>query len=123
MTTTNPTFECIAERGLEYRATPDGPMQKAIVRLGKPYFVPPPPGEEESLWGHWVGPFEIAVEGMALRSSNAQGMDAVQALQLAMVRIGLDLQHTFPGQFAIEGGNGGETGFPTASGVDRPPNT
>lgn len=116
MTTTTPTFDCIAERELEYRATPDGPVQKAIVRLGRPYYEAPPPGEEDSQWGRWVGPFEIEIEGGAVRSSSrTYGMDAVQALQLAMVMIGLDLEHLYPGEFNIEGGNGGETGFPTTT--------
>lgn len=109
----NPTFDCIAERELEYREKPDGPILKAIVRVGRPYFEAPLPEEADSNSGSWVCPFEIIVEGKDVRSSQAYGMDAVQALQLAMVKVGLDLQHTFPGQFAIEGGNGGETGFPT----------
>ena len=113
MTTTSPTFDCIAERKLEYRENPDGAARKAIVRLGRPYFEAPPPGAEDSQWGHWVGPFEIEIEGGAVRSSQTYGMDAIQALQLAMVMIGLDLQHIHPGQFSIEGGNGGDTGFPT----------
>ena len=111
MTTTHTSFDCIAERELEYRATPDAPVQKAIVRLGRPYFVPPPPGEENSLWGHWVGPFEIEIEGGQVRSSQTSGMDAIQALQLAMEMIGLDLRHTYPGQFTIAGGNA-DPGFP-----------
>jgi len=38
-------------------------------------------------------------------------MDAIQALQLAMEMIGLDLRHTYPGQFTIAGGNA-DPGFP-----------
>ena len=114
MTTTSPTFDCIAERALEYRATPNAPVQKAIVRLGKPYFEAPPPGEEDSQWGRWVGPFEIQIEGGEVRSSQTYGMDAIQALQLAMAMIGLDLKHLYPGEFTIEGGNS-ETGFPTSA--------
>jgi hypothetical protein len=108
------SFDCIAERELEYRASPDVPVQKAIVRLGRPYFDPPPPGEEESNSGSWIGPFEIEIEGGNVWSSYAGGMDAVQALQLAMVRIGLDLKHLYPGEFTIEGGQA-ETGFPTST--------
>lgn len=118
MNTIRVPFDCIAERELEYRATPGGRVQKAIVRLGRPYFEPPPPEEVDFNSGSWVGPFEVEVDEVGVRSSQAYGVDAVQALQLPMVRIGLDLQHTYPGQFAIEGGNGGETGFPIA--VTRP---
>ncbi len=107
-------FDCIAERELEYRATPDARIQKATIRLGRPYFVPPPPGEEESQWGHWVGAFEIVVEVEEVRSSQTYGMDAIQALQLALVMIGLDLEHTYPGKFTLEGGNS-ETGFPEST--------
>ena len=114
MTTTTPTFDCIAERELEYRATPDGPIQKATIRLGKPYFVPPPSGEEEDISGHWVGAFEIEIERGEVRSSQTYGMDAIQALQLALVKIGLDLEHTYPGKFTIEGGQA-ETGFPMST--------
>lgn len=109
--TVNSTFDCIAERELEYRATPDASVKKAIVRLGRPYFVPPPAGEEESQWGHWAGPFEIEIEGEAIRSELTEGTDGIQALQLAMFRAGLALRHLFPGQFTIEGGDCA-TGFP-----------
>jgi len=115
MNTTSSTFDCIAERKLEYRLTPDAPVQKAVVRLGRPYFVPPPLGEEVSLWGHWVGPFQIEIEGEGVRSEQAEGTDGIQALQLAMFRAGLALEHLYPGQFNIEGGNGGETCFPTST--------
>lgn len=112
--TTNPTFDCIASRELEYREKPDAPVKKAIVRLGRPYFVPPPPGEEESQWGHWAGPFEIEIEGEGIRSEQTEGTDGIQAVQLAMFRAGLALRHLYPGQFTIEGGNS-ETGFPTSA--------
>ena len=108
------TFDCIAERELEYRERPDGSPRKAIVRMGRPYFAPPPPGEEEWNSGSWIGPFEIEIEGGNVRSSYAGGMDAVQALQLAMVMVGLDLKHLYPGEFTIEGGQA-ETGFPTGT--------
>ena len=110
----DPTFDCIAERELEYREKPDATPCKAIVRLARPYFVPPPAGEEEETSGSWIGPFEIEIEGGNVRSSYAGGMDAVQAIQLAMVRIGLDLKHLYPGEFTIEGGQA-ETGFPTSA--------
>jgi hypothetical protein len=111
--TTTTTFDCVAERELEYRATPDAPIQKAIVRIGRPYFVPPPTGQEEEIWGHWVGAFEIEVEGIGTRSEQAEGMDGVQALQLAMFRVGLALRHLYPGEFTI--GGGGDPGFPTST--------
>ena len=114
MITTTPTFDCIAERELEYRATPDGPIQKATIRLGKPYFVPPPSGEEEEISGHWVGAFEIEIAGEGIRSLQTEGTDGIQALQLAMVRIGLTLRYLYPGQFTLEGGNS-ETGFPEST--------
>ena len=113
MSGTTPAFDCIAERTLEYRETPDATSRKAIVRMGRPYFVPPPPGAEDCEWGTWVGPFEIAVEGRAVRSSCAFGADAIQALQLALVHIGLDLQYHHPGQFTQDGHT--EIGFPTSS--------
>ena len=113
MTKANPTFECIAERELEYREKPDCAPRKAIVRLGRPYFEPPPAEEAAVNSGSWVGPFEIEVDGVGIRSSQAYGMDGVQALHLAMVKVGLDLHHTYPGQFNIEGGHGGESGFPS----------
>jgi hypothetical protein len=110
---TTPTFDCIAERELEYRETPEAPAVKAIVRVGRPYFAPPAPGEEDWNSGAWVGPFEIVIEGKEVRSSHAHGEDAVQALQLAMVRIGLTLQHLYPGYFTQDGH--AEIGFPTST--------
>jgi hypothetical protein len=113
-TTTTTTFDCIAERELEYREKTDVPPCKAVVRLGRPYFDPPPPGQEGWNSGNWVGPFEIAVEGKTVRSSRAFGADAIQALQLAMVHVGLDLQQCYPGQFTLQGGQS-ETGFPSST--------
>ena len=113
MATTAYVFDCIAERELEYRETPDSTFRKAIVRLGRPYFVPPPAGEEGETAGHWVGPFEIEIEGEGVRALQTEGTDAIQALQLAMVRIGLTLAHLYPGQFTMDGEP--YTGFPTST--------
>ncbi len=110
MTTTNPSFDGIAKRTLEYRATPDGPVKKATVRLGRQYFVSPPPGHEGEIWGHWAGPFQIEIDGEGIRSEQAEGTDGMQALHLAMFRAGLARERLYPGQVAIEGGRGGETG-------------
>ncbi len=112
-TTTTTTFDCIGVRELEYREKPDAPSCKAIVRLGRPYFDPPPPEEEEWNSGTWVGPFEIVIEGKAVRSSRAFGADAIQALQLALVHVMLDLQQIYPGQFTMDGHP--ELGFPTST--------
>ena len=113
MSVTTPAFDCIAERTLEYREKPDAPPCKAIVRMGRPYFDSPPPEEEDWNSGAWVGPFEIVIEGKAVRSSRAFGADAIQALQLALVHIGFDLQYHYPGQFTQDGHP--ELGFPTST--------
>jgi len=103
MAVTTTTFDCIAERELEYREKPDAPIRKAIVRLGRPYFAPPPPGEEAWNSGAWVAPFEIEIEGGSVRSSQAYGADSIQALQLAMVHIGQTLTLLYPGRFTQDG--------------------
>jgi hypothetical protein len=116
-TTTAYVFDCIGERELEYREKPDALPVRAIVRLGKPCYVAPPPGEEEEINEYWIGPFEIVIEGKEVRSSHAYGGDGIQALQLALYHIGLELQHLYPGQFTMEGQPDGppELGFPTST--------
>ncbi|TKC95253.1 DUF6968 family protein [Polyangium fumosum] len=111
MTATPPIgLDPIAERELEYRDTPDAPVRKAVIRIGRPRHVPPPPGEEDLTADYWVCPYEITIEEGNVRSSHAYGADSIQALQLAISKIGVELRHLFPGHFTMDGNS--EIGFP-----------
>jgi len=104
MTATVPiVLDSIAERELEYRDRVDAPVRKAIIRIGRPRLVPPPPGDEDVRADDWVCPYEIEIEGEHVRSSHAYGADSIQALQLAFSKIGIELQHLYPGRFTMDG--------------------
>lgn len=110
MFTTTIALDCIAERELEYRDTSTGPVRKAIIRIGRPLHVPPPPGDEEVTSDYWVCPYEVAIEGAPARSLHVYGADSIQSLQLAFSKIGVELRHLFPGQFTMDGSS--DIGFP-----------
>ena len=83
-TITTIALDCIAERELEYRDTIDGPARKAIIRIGRPLHISPPPaGDEDVTSDYWKCPYEIAIEGVDVRSLHVYGADSIQALQLA----------------------------------------
>jgi len=102
-------LDSIAERELEYQETNDVPVRKAIIRIGRPQYVPPPPSDEDVTADYWVCPYEIAVEGGDVRSLHAYGADSFQALQLAISKIGIELRHLYPGRFTMDGSS--EIGF------------
>jgi hypothetical protein len=78
-------LELIAERKLELQE-PSGATRPVVVRIGKPVFV-------ARDGGHWNTPYEIdGLESAGhLYASSAFGEDAVQALVLALEKIGAEL--------------------------------
>ncbi|MDI1444135.1 hypothetical protein [Polyangium sp. 6x1] len=61
---------------------------------------------------YWVCPYEITIEGENVRSLHAYGADSIQALQLAISKVGSELQCFYPGHFTMDGSS--EIGFPVA---------
>src|SRR5689334_1781214 len=96
-------LDSIAERELEYEETIGAPVRKAIIRIGRPQHVPPPPSDEDVTADYWVCPYEIAIEGGDVRALHAYGADSIQALQLALSKIGVELRHLYPGRFTMDG--------------------
>ena len=91
--------EVIAERGLE--GEHEGRPITVTVKVGRP--VPDPDG-------HWTCPYRIS-SPVKERTFYAFGVDAVQALYLALYMIGAELRSGYKGlQLRWYGGE--ELGFP-----------
>ena len=73
------TFEVIAERNLTFDS--DGTERVVTVQIGRPYVEPD---------GAWFCPFNV-IGLLSEGTRRAGGVDAVQALQLALVMIGAEL--------------------------------
>ncbi|MBS2033326.1 MAG: hypothetical protein JST54_35965 [Deltaproteobacteria bacterium] len=80
-----------------------GKRQKLVVKIGKP--------KRFRGGGGFYCPFQFRGGGVN-RIRYAGGVDAVQALQLAMERIGVDLRHFAP-PLTWDAGMDGDLGFPT----------
>lgn len=96
----------IAERRLTFRS--NGRDQDVSIRIARP--EPGPPADPDSFLCHWQ-----AVGFRESPAKYASGEDAVQALQLALEMIGIDLeawQRDYAGEFLFLGEPG--HGFPTA---------
>ena len=98
--------EVIAVREL-YIADKQRQKKTIVVSLGKPQMFP-------DVHEHYC-PFQISGVG-AEKIKYASGIDAMQALQLALVMIGASLRflnEKTGGNLKWEGGNEGDFGFPS----------
>jgi hypothetical protein len=73
----------IAERVLEFRQQGQARVQKITVRIG----APEPTNNE-----NWSVIYEVRGPGRRKRAQEVGGVDSVQALQMAMTNIPLDLR-------------------------------
>lgn len=82
-----PWTETIAERTFEFHSA-EGAVEPIELTLGKPGVMPDAPN------GGWYCPYRLASAGVA-RESYAAGVDAVQAVLLALSKVWAELRH-FP---------------------------
>jgi hypothetical protein len=82
-----PWTETIAERTFEFHSAA-GAVEPIQLTLGKPAMIPGAPD------GDWYCPYRLASSG-EVRESYAGGVDAVQAVLLALSKVWAELRH-FP---------------------------
>ncbi len=94
------TLEVIAERNLTLDS--DGTEEVLTVQIGRPYYVEPD--------GVWFCPFNV-IGLLPKGTRRAGGVDAIQALQLALVMIGAELSTSSK---SLKWGGEPSTGFPAS---------
>lgn len=106
--------DVIAERALEARKPGSDSVTEVRVRIGRP--IPEPDSD-----GDWICPIQIVGLGDE-EVANVYGIDAVQALLLALQKVGSDLAAAGRSGVELSWLEGPDLGFPLANpGGPRPP--